>query len=323
MGTLHQQVLVLITTPLYAIIIGAEILLSNLHGAHSYRRRDTIQNFALSICAGLVDLIMRGVSFTFLSFFFDLALLQLSHSWAYWAGLLLLVDMMHYWLHRLSHTCRLFWAVHVNHHSSTQFNFTVGFRAGVLEPLYRFIFFVPIALIGFQPADILLIYSITEIWAILTHTEKIRKLGWLEYIMVTPSHHRVHHASNVKYLDRNMGSVFICWDKFFGTFQEELPPAQYEPIRYGLTTQPQGDKLPAVIFHEWSAIWRDVHQPGLTWKQQLSYIFGPPGWSHNGSRFTSNALRRMERHQGNPGVRRDKKASRHKGKKAPNVGVRI
>ena len=297
MGSLHQQLLVLITTPLYAIIIGTEIILSNLHGTHSYRRRDTIQNFALSICAGLVDLIMRGVSFALLSFFFGIAFLQLSHTWMYWLGLLLLVDMMHYWLHRLSHTCRLFWAVHVNHHSSPHFNFTVGFRAGVLEPLYRFVFFIPVALAGFQPADILLVYSITEIWAILTHTEKVRKLGWLEYILVTPSHHRVHHASNVKYLDRNMGSVFIWWDKLFGTYQEELPPAQYEPIKYGLTTQPQDDTLPAVIFHEWSAIWRDVRQPGLTWKQRLGYVFGPPGWSHNGSRFTSNALRHMERLQ--------------------------
>ncbi len=291
MGTLHQQILVLITTPLYVIIIGAEIILSNVHHTHSYSRRDTVQNFCLSIFAGVVDLVMRGLSFALLAFFFSYGLFTLNHSFVYWMLLLFLVDMTHYWLHRLSHTCRLFWAVHVNHHSSPHFNFSVGFRAGVLEPLYRFAFFIPVALLGFQPADILLMYSITEIWAIFTHTEKIGKLGWLEYIFITPSHHRVHHASNTRYLDRNMGSMFICWDKLFGTFQEELPAHQYEPIRYGLTTPPEKDSLPTIVFHEWAAILKDLQQPGLTWKQKLWYVFGPPGWSHDGSRQTSEQLR--------------------------------
>lgn len=295
MGSVTQQLLVLISTPLYAIIIGVEIVLSNLHHTHSYRTRDTFHNFALSICGGIVDLVMRGVSLALLTVAFGYHFFRLGHNALYWLGLLLLVDMMHYWLHRLGHNCRLFWAVHVNHHSSQQFNFTVGFRAGVLEPLYRFLFFIPISLLGFQPIDILLMYSITEIWAILTHTEKVRRLGWLEYIFVTPSHHRVHHASNTKYLDRNMGTAFIFWDKLFGTFQEELPEHQYETIRYGLTTQPRHDTIPYLIFHEWAAIWRDVRQPGLTWKQQWLYIFGPPGWSHDGSRHTSDQLRAIER----------------------------
>lgn len=290
MGTLHQQLLVLITTPLYAIIIGVEILVSNLHHTHSYSWRETIHNFTLSTFSGLVDVVMRGISFAILAFCFVGSPLTLTHSFMYWLVLLLLVDMMHYWLHRLSHTCRLFWAVHVNHHSSSHFNFSVGFRAGVLEPLYRYLFFVPVALAGFQPIDILLIYSITEIWAILTHTEKIRKLGWLEHVLVTPSHHRVHHASNARYLDRNMGSAFIIWDKLFGTFQEELPVEAYEPIRYGLTKPPEKETIPAIIFHEWSAMWRDVRQPGLTWKQKLNYVFGPPGWNHNDRNMTSAAL---------------------------------
>jgi sterol desaturase/sphingolipid hydroxylase (fatty acid hydroxylase superfamily) len=283
MGTLHQQLLVLITTPLYAIIIGVEILVSNIHHTRSYNWRETIHNFSLSIFSGIVDIVMRGISFAILAFFFVGSPLTLNHSFLYWLLLLLLVDMMHYWLHRLSHTCRLLWAVHVNHHSSSYFNFSVGFRAGVLEPLYRYLFFIPIAFAGFQPIDILLIYSITEIWAILTHTEKIRKLGWLEYILVTPSHHRVHHASNAKYLDRNMGSAFIIWDRLFGTFQEELPANAYEPIRYGLTKPPEKETIPAIIFHEWAAIWRDIRQPGLTWKQQLRYVLGPPGWRHDGN----------------------------------------
>jgi sterol desaturase/sphingolipid hydroxylase (fatty acid hydroxylase superfamily) len=291
MGTLHQQLLVLISTPLYVIIIGVEVFVSNIHHTRTYTWRETIHNFALSIFSGLVDVLMRGASLAILIAFFIVSPFSLHHSFWYWLVLLLFVDMMHYWLHRLSHTCRLFWAVHVNHHSSTHYNFTVGFRAGVLEPLYRYLFFIPIAFAGFQPVDILLIYSCTEIWAILTHTEKIKKLGWLEYILVTPSHHRVHHASNVKYLDRNMGSAFIIWDKLFGTFQEELPACAYEAIRYGLTKQPEKETIPAIIFHEWGAIWQDVRRPGLTWKQKLQYIFGAPGWSHDGSRLTSDQLR--------------------------------
>lgn len=295
MGTLHQQLLVLITTPLYVIIIGVELVISHLHHTRSYTWRETLHNFSLSLCGGLVDVLMRGISLTILTFFFTVSAIVLSHTAVYWVILLLIVDMMHYWLHRLSHTCRLFWAVHVTHHSSTHFNFSVGFRAGVLEPMYRFLFFVPVVLLGFQPVDILLMYSITEIWAVLTHTEKVRKLGWLEYIFVTPSHHRVHHASNVKYLDRNLSSVFIFWDKLFGTFQEELPAEQYESIRYGLTSASDKETIPAIIFHEWTAIWRDVLRKDISFAQRLRYIFGPPGWSHDGSRKTSHE-RRLQDH---------------------------
>lgn len=294
MGTLHQQLIMLITTPLYAIIIGLEILISNIRHRRSYSWRDTLHNFALSIFSGLIDLVMRGVSLVCLSFFFSFRLLELSHSVIYWVLLFLAVDLMHYWLHRLGHSCRLFWAVHVNHHSSEHFNFTVGFRAGVLEPLYRFLFFIPIAWVGFQPLDVLLMYSITEIWAILTHTEKVKKLGWLEKIFVTPSHHRVHHAANPRYLDKNMGTVLILWDKLFGTFQPELPAAAYAPIRYGLTTPPEKDTLPVIIFHEWAQIWKDLCRKDITWKQRWWYVLGPPGWSHDGSRLTSKALRKRE-----------------------------
>ena len=293
MGTLHQQFIMLITTPLYIIIIGLEILVSNIRHRHSYSWRDTLHNFSLSMIAGVVDLVMRGVSLICLSWFFAISPLRWEHSFLYWAVLFLWVDMMHYWMHRLGHSCRLFWAVHVNHHSSEHFNFSVGFRASVLEPAYRFLFFIPIVIGGFQPIDILLMYSITEIWGILTHTEKIKRLGWLEQVLVTPSHHRVHHAANPLYLDKNMGTALIIWDKIFGTFQKELTPEEYQPIRYGLTT-PQKDSLPTILFHEWEMIWKDVRRKDLTWRQKWQYVFGPPGWSHDGSRLTSDALRKRE-----------------------------
>src|SRR5690606_22644075 len=137
------------------------------------------------------------------------------------------------------------------HHSSSHYNISVGFRSAVLEPLYGYLFFIPIAFFGFQPADIFFMFALTQIWGVLTHTEKVRKLGWLEYILVTPSHHRVHHASNPLYLDKNMGGVLIIWDKLFGTFQQELPAQSYQPIRYGLTSPLQNPGFGNIIFHEW------------------------------------------------------------------------
>ncbi len=294
MGTLHQQLLVLITTPLYAIIIGTEIILSNLYHTHSYRRRDTIQNFALSICSGLVDLVMRGVSFALLSFFFGVAFTHMSHSWMYWVGLLLVVDMMHYWLHRLSHTCRLFWAVHVNHHSSAQFNFTVGFRAGVMEPLSSLCVLYSCCAGGFSagryPAGLFhyrnMGYPHAHRKSAQTGMARIRA----RYPLSPPGTPCFQHlVPRPEY-----GICFYFWDKLFGTFQPELPALQYEPIRYGLKTPMQDDTLSTVIFHEWADIWQDVRQPGINWKQRLGYVFGPPGWSHNGSRHTSKELRAIE-----------------------------
>ena len=299
MKALHDQILIFYCTPLYVIIIGAELFVSHLQGIKSYSVKETLHNFSFSILTGLTDLLMRGFSFLILTFFFQFSLFKISfnetHTIIYWVSLLLLVDFMHYWLHRLGHHCRLFWAVHVNHHTATHFNFTAGFRSGILEPFYNFIFFIPVALLGFQPVDIFFMYSICQVWAILTHTEKIKKLGWLEYLFVTPSHHRVHHASNPKYLDKNMGTVFIIWDKLFGTFQPELPSSKYQPIKYGTTSDLEDDSLPHFIFHEWKNIWKDVCRKDARWKQKLLYVFGPPGWSHDGKRMTSEQMRQAER----------------------------
>jgi sterol desaturase/sphingolipid hydroxylase (fatty acid hydroxylase superfamily) len=294
MRALYDQVLALVSTPLYVIIIGAELLVSHLEGVKAYSLKDTLHNFALSILTGATGLLMRGISLIVLTFFFHFSPFSWEHSMVYWIVLLLAVDMMHYWLHRLGHTCRLFWAVHCNHHTSTHFNFSVGFRTGVLEPFYSFLFYTPVAFAGFQPIDILLMYSICQIWSILTHTEKIKKLGWLEYILVTPSHHRVHHASNPIYLDKNMGTVLIIWDKFFGTFQPELPHSAYQPIRYGVTTPLAKDNLPTIIFHEWKDILKDIRRRDISFKHKLMYVFGPPGWSHDGQRMTSGQMRQRE-----------------------------
>lgn len=304
MNSYREQLLFLASTPLYLIVIGLEVLLSNLQQQPSYSWKDTLQNIYLMIANAVIDLLFRAVYIgIILAFFFSYRVAPpIVNPWIYWVVLLLFEDFMYYWLHRVDHYCRLFWATHVTHHSSPKFNLTVGFRSSVMEPLYRFIYFIPIALCGFRPLDIAFVYSLTQIWGILVHTEKVKKLGWLEYILVTPSHHRVHHSSNPKYLDKNMGMFLIIWDKIFGTFQPELPAQTYQPIRYGLTSPPEKQTPVALVFHEWKSIWKDLRVKGLSVRQKWMYLFGPPGWSHDGSRLTSEQLRRREKTTPGPGM---------------------
>ena len=295
MQSLREQLLILISTPLYVIIIGVEILLSNYRHRKVYSWKDSGTNFLLMLLNGGLDLLFRGFTLIVLDYCWRHRLLEFGNPLIYWIMLTVAEDFMYYWLHRFDHEIRLFWAVHVTHHSSDRYNFTVGFRSSVFQPLYRFIYFAPLGFMGFQPADVFFIYSATQIWGIFVHTQLINKMGPLEHFLVTPSHHRVHHASNPKYLDKNMGMFLIIWDKLFGTFQPELPDAEYQPLRYGLTKPLEKEDPGTVIFHEWKSISEDLRKPGLTWKDKAGYLFGPPGWSHDGSRKTSEELRKMER----------------------------
>lgn len=294
MESLREQLLILLSTPLYIVIILAEVLLSNYQYRKLYSWKDTGHNLLLMLLNSGVDLLFRGIYIMILDYFFEHQLLSITNVIAYWITLLLLEDFLYYWLHRFDHEIRLFWAVHVTHHSSEHMNFTVGFRSSVFQPLYRFVYFIPLALFGFQPLDIVFIYSATQIWGIFVHTELIRKMGWLEYILVTPSHHRVHHASNPKYLDKNMGMFLIIWDKLFGTFQPELSNAEYQPLKYGLTKPLEKNTPGTLVFHEWKAIAGDLRRNDIGWREKFHYLFGPPGWSHDGSRLTSEEMREEE-----------------------------
>lgn len=202
----------------------------------------------------------------------------------YWTILLFAEDFMFYWMHRIDHFCRFFWAVHVTHHSSEEFNLTVGFRSSVFQPLYRFVYFIPLSLVGFDPLDVMFMYAATQIYGILIHTKTVGKLGFLEWFLSTPSHHRVHHGSNIKYLDKNMGMIFIIWDRVFGTFEKEE-----EVVVFGLTENLKTYNPITMVFHEWGAIFNDIKKQ-ITLKEKFMYVFGPPGWSHDGSRKTSKQL---------------------------------
>lgn len=285
MNEFRELLLLQITTPIYIVIIGLEIILSYIHERHYYTTKGTLANVYLSVLNFSLDILVRGVCLLVLNYFYQFHFFQIENTFLYWSVLLIAQDFAFYVLHYVDHYCRLFWAVHVTHHSSEEFNLTVGFRSSVFQPLYRFIYFIPLSLCGFNGMDILFMYAATQIYGILIHTQYVGKLGFLEYFMSTPSHHRVHHGSNVKYLDKNMGMVFIIWDKIFGTFQ-----AEEETVKYGLTENIKTYHPLKMVFHEWINIIKDLKKTNSL-KDKFKYVFGPPGWSHDGSKKTSKQLR--------------------------------
>lgn len=277
-----------LSVPIYALIIPVEILLSHFNHWHFYSWKETAVNVYLNLFAAGLDLLMRGFAFGVLVFFAKYSFPVHLHPILYWAALFLCEDVLFWMEHYVDHHVRLFWAVHVTHHSSAEYNLTTGFRSSVLMPFYRYLYFIPLALLGFAPLDIFLMYAITQTYGILVHTQSIGKLPrWIEYIFVTPSHHRVHHASNIPYLDKNMGMCLIIWDRLFGTFTEEM---QDEPPVFGLMTPIEDPHHPIkIVTHEWQAIGKDLARK-TSFLNKLHYLFRAPGWSHDGSSVTSEAL---------------------------------
>jgi sterol desaturase/sphingolipid hydroxylase (fatty acid hydroxylase superfamily) len=288
MNEFRESLLVLISVPVYAIVIGAEIFYSHFKNKGLYSTKGIFSNIYLTALNMGLDILVRGFCLLFLDYFFRFRFFDISsNAILYWSVLIIAEDFMYYWLHRIDHYCRFFWAVHVTHHSSEEFNLTVGFRSSVFQPLYRFIYFIPLSLCGFKGIDIMFAYSATQIFGILCHTQTIDKLGFLEYFLVTPSHHRVHHGSNVRYLDKNMGMMLIIWDKMFGTFQ---PEEKSDPVKYGLTKNLDSYNPLTMVFHEWKNIFSDLTKK-CSLKDKFMYVFGPPGWSHDGSTKTGSQLR--------------------------------
>ena len=290
MNEFKEVLLFKLSIPIYTIVIGIEILYSYWHHKKYYSTKGLLANIYLTSLNISLDLLVRGICLGVLWFFYQFQFCNIdkaTHPMLYWAVLLISQDFLFYWLHRVDHYCRLFWAVHVTHHSSEEFNLTVGFRSSVFQPLYRFMYFIPLSLVGFNPLDVMFMYAATQIYGILIHTKTVGKLGIIEWVMSTPSHHRVHHASNTIYLDKNMGMVFIIWDRLFGTFAKE---EMQEKVVYGLTQNINTYNPLTMVFHEWKAI-RDDLKKDTTFKDKLYYVFGPPGWSHDGSKQTARQMR--------------------------------
>ena len=276
MEAFREQAVLLVSAPLILLAILLELGLTHFRGIKAYSWRETLTNGYLALLNGSLDLLLRAaVVLPVLLFCWKQRWFDWEKGWVYWLALFLIEDLAYYLLHFVDHHCRVFWAVHVTHHSSPEFNLSTGFRSSVFQPVYRTLYFAPIALLGFEPLDILLMYAVTQIYGSLIHTQQIGRLGWLEHVLVTPSHHRVHHASNPKYLDKNMGMCLIFWDKLFGTFEAEDPA---EPVRFGLTKELPCRGPMEIVFHEWRDLWRDFRSSKLPLRQRLGYWYRGPGW---------------------------------------------
>ncbi len=289
MNPIQEQICLLFSLPIYLFFIPLEIILSHFNGWKYYSIKETLMNVYLNIVNFGVDLSLRVVALAVLWFFYQYHLEIHYPIVLYWFLLFIAEDFMFWLEHFVDHNVRIFWAVHVTHHSSEEYNLSTGFRSSVLMPFYRYLYFIPLALLGFKPMDILFMYAITQLYGILVHTQAVKNLPrWIGYLFVTPAHHRVHHASNIVYLDKNMGMALIIWDRIFGTFKEEDPN---ETIKYGIVKPIAQPYHPIkVIFHEWQALAKDLKK-SKKWSIKLKYLFMPPGWSHDGSTLTAKQLR--------------------------------
>ncbi|MFT6760369.1 MAG: sterol desaturase/sphingolipid hydroxylase (fatty acid hydroxylase superfamily), partial [Psychroserpens sp.] len=223
-------------------------------------------------------------------FLHQFAIFDIGYQWWAWVLLFFADDLSFYWHHRLSHHIRILWAAHINHHSSENYNLAVALRQSWTELFYKYIFWLWLPILGFEPVMIFMMMGFSLIYQFWVHTKTIKSLGPLEWIMNTPSHHRVHHASNTRYLDRNHAGILIIWDRIFGTFQKE---EETDPVVFGITSNIHTHNLFKIAFHEFQSIWKDIKSaPNL--KTKLGYIFMPPGWSHDGRSKTSDQLRTEE-----------------------------
>ncbi|MEO0591416.1 MAG: sterol desaturase family protein, partial [Pseudomonadota bacterium] len=212
--------------------------------------------------------------------------------WWAWPLAFVLDDLKYYWVHRAGHRIRWMWAAHVNHHSSQHYNLSTALRQTWTGSFtFGILFALPLVLLGFHPIMIGIVGGFNLIYQFWIHTEAIDKMPrWFEAVMNTPSHHRVHHATNPRYLDRNYAGVFIIWDKMFGTFE---PERDDEVIRYGIIKQLGSFNLLWSVFHEWIGMLSDIWRS--PWKHKLSYFLREPGWTHDGSRDTSDTIRQRWR----------------------------
>lgn len=293
MQNFNETVLFLITTPLFVIFIGLEIIVSNAQRNHRYSSLGFWENMYLMIINTGIDLGMRIVALYFFTELLTVRFFEWEYSVIYWILLFVFEDLTFWTIHYVDHYVRLFWAVHVTHHNSQEYNLTVGLRSSLFEPLYRFLYFIPMVLGGFRVEDIFFAYSVTQLYGVFLHTQYVKNFGPLDYLFISPSQHRVHHGSNVRYLDKNMGMFLNIWDKLFGTYEKET-----EPVVYGITKNIESHDPRTVIFHEFKSIADDVRN-APTFKAKFMYIFGPPGWSHDGSRKTSKQLRKELHFPGN------------------------
>jgi len=277
--------------PIFLLSMLVEWYIGKKENPELYQTKDLLVSISMGIFSGIVEFFPKVLAFLAFFYLHEISPLKNIVDRQWWAWLLLFFfdDFAYYWFHRLNHEVRLFWAGHVPHHSSVKYNYGTALRQGVGERIHKFIFWLWIPLLGFDALMIFMMMGLNLVYQFFVHTDLVYKLPlWFERIFNTPSHHRVHHASNTRYLDRNHAGVLIIWDKLFGTFSEETE--KEKPV-YGLTTNIETYNPLQVATHEYSAILKDVMR-AKSWKDKLKYILYSPGWSHDGKDLRAKTLRK-------------------------------
>lgn len=280
----HQMMIVIAALFLINLMItGFEIIL-DMVTKKERRWKDTIANCAIFMVHQVIEkTAIASLGFVALLPFFYLTPLSIPMTGWTWALALLAADFTYYWMHRLEHQHRILWASHSVHHSSEDYNLTVGFRLSIVEGFFEWAFLIPMILIGFNPFQAIVALVLVAQYQHWVHTERVHKLGWLDEIFNTPSVHRVHHGSNRKYLDKNYGGILMIWDKLFGTFARED-----EKVVYGLTRNIHTNNPIKITFTEFGLIWRDVKQC-RTWGDRFRIIFGGLSWRPDYFKSTHSA----------------------------------
>jgi sterol desaturase/sphingolipid hydroxylase (fatty acid hydroxylase superfamily) len=298
-----------VAIPAFVLLIVVEMIVARRHDPRRYCPHDTLTSLLLGLGSTVTGLITTGAVFGIAMAVWQFRLLDIGYAWYWWVLAFVADDFAYYVYHRAGHRVRWFWASHVVHHSSQHYNLSTALRQTWTHFIsVSFIFRLPLFLIGFPPAMIFFVAALNLIYQFWIHTEAIGRMPrWFEAVMNTPSHHRVHHATNPRYLDRNYAGVFIVWDRLLGTFE---PERDDDRPRYGLVHDLGSFNLLWAVSHEWIAIARDLIR-APDWRARWRTIAAPPGWSHDGSRDTSDTIRArwQARQEGNATWRRPTSSS--------------
>lgn len=275
--------LVLYAIPMFLVLVLLEAGVSAWRHRGWYQREDAIGSLGMGVGNVLISVSLKGGWLALYALVYEYRLFELDtrSAWVWVVGLFL-QDFCFYWYHRSSHRVRLLWAAHEAHHSSAYCNFTTALRQSWLSPLYSYAFFLPMALLGFHPLLIITTQSISLIYQFFLHTEAVGRLGAVEWVMNTPSHHRAHHGRNPQYIDINYAGIFIIWDRMFGTFVPEN-----EKVQFGLTKDMPDHNPFRIAVNQLLMIRRDLSQ-ARTVRDVLGILFrGPEWWSEAQSRRTA------------------------------------
>lgn len=255
----------------------------------SYEVKDATASISMGLGNVMVGLLAKGLILLSFTFAYQFRIFDLSWSVCSWVALFFLEDLSYYVMHRVSHRSRFFWASHVVHHSSQHYNLSTALRQTWTGPFFTFIFWLWLPVLGFPPLMVMTQMAISLLCQFWIHTEAVDRMPtWFEFVFNTPSHHRVHHATNPLYLDRNHAGILIIWDRFFGTFEAE---SITDSPRYGLTENINSFNPVRIAFSEWKDLLSACVMPGLTLRQRFGYLINPPGWKHDGTGQLSEDLR--------------------------------